>query len=182
MLTVPCIPAASRAEPGVLAARHERGAALLAVSDISHRSCSHIERPSAAGMGHPTPVLPVPGLISSRSRRRRRGRAPRPGAARSCRAARMVVTVPRVHAAPERCGFRSGSAADGHGIPASFSARVIRATLCPASRCANIHRNTCAVSGSGSSRCARLPQAACALFGCGPASASRYPYGGRPPS
>jgi hypothetical protein len=33
-----------------------------------------------------------------------------------------------------RCGFRPGSAADGHGTPASFSARVIRAALCPASR------------------------------------------------
>ena len=81
----------------------------------------------------------------------------------------------------DRCGFRAGSAADGHGTPASFSARAIRATLCPASRCANIHLTTCAVSGSGSRRCARRPHAACALFGCGPASASRYPYGGRPP-
>jgi hypothetical protein len=57
----------------------------------------------------------------------------------------------------------------------------MRATLCPASRWANIQRTTGAVTGSGSSRCARRPQAACALFGCGPASASRYPYGGRPP-
>jgi len=38
MLAVPCDPAANRAEPGVLAARHERGAALLAVPDISHRT------------------------------------------------------------------------------------------------------------------------------------------------
>ena len=82
---------------------------------------------------------------------------------------------------PAGAGFRAGSAADGHGIPASFSARAIRATLCPASRCANIHATTCAVPGSGSRRCARRPHAACALFGCGPASASRYLYGGRPP-
>jgi hypothetical protein len=63
-------------------------------------------------------------------------------------------------AVPVRCGFRLGSAADGHGIPASFKARVIRATLCPASRWANIHATTGAVSGSGSSRCARRPQEA----------------------
>jgi len=92
---------------------------------------------------------------------------------------RIVVTVPRVHAVPVRCGFRAGSAADGHGTSASFSARAIRARLCPASRWANIHATTCAVPGSGSKRCARRPQAACALFGCGPASPSRYPYGGR---
>jgi len=30
----------------------------------------------------------------------------------------MVVTVPSVHAAAVRCGFRSGSAADGHGMAA----------------------------------------------------------------
>ena len=53
--------------------------------------------------------------------------------------ARIAVTVRSVHAAPVRCGFRLGSAADGHGIPASFRARVIRAALCPASRWANIH-------------------------------------------
>jgi len=94
---------------------------------------------------------------------------------------RMVVTVPRVQPDPVRCGFLSGSAADGHGTPASFSARAIRARLCPASCCANIHATTCAVPGSGSRRCARRPQAAWALFGCGPASPSRYPYGGRPP-
>ena len=82
---------------------------------------------------------------------------------------------------PARCGLRPGSAADGHGTPASFNARVIRAAVCPASRCANIHDTTGAVAGSGSSLCARRPHAACALFGCGPASASRYPYGGRPP-
>ena len=41
------------------------------------------------------------------------------------------MTVPSVHAAPVRCGFRPGSAADGHGIPASFSARAIRATDVP---------------------------------------------------
>ena len=95
--------------------------------------------------------------------------------------ARIAATVRSVHAAPVRCGFRPGSAADGHGTPASFSARVIRAALCPASRCANIHVTTGAVAGSGSRRCARRPHAACALFGCGPASPSRYPYGGRPP-
>lgn len=38
------------------------------------------------------------------------------------------------HAAPLRCGLRFGSAADGQGIPASLSARVIRARLCPVSR------------------------------------------------
>jgi hypothetical protein len=65
--------------------------------------------------------------------------------------ARIAATVRSVHPAPLRCGLRSGSAADGHGMPASFSARVIRAALCPASRCANIHRTTGAVSGSGSS-------------------------------
>ena len=92
-----------------------------------------------------------------------------------------MVTVPSVHPAPERCGFLAGSAADGHGTPASFSARAIRATECPASRWAKIHRTTCAVSGSGSRQWARRPQAACALFGCGPASPSRYRYGGRPP-
>ena len=94
---------------------------------------------------------------------------------------RIVVTVPSVQLAPVRCVFRPGSAADGHGTPASFSARAIRATECPARRWAKIHRTTGAVAGSGSSRCARRPHAACALFGCGPASASRYPYGGRPP-
>ncbi len=80
-----------------------------------------------------------------------------------------------------RCGLRFGSAADGHGIAASLSALVIRATLCPASRWANIQATTGAVWGSGSSRCARRPQAAWALFGCGPASARRYPYGSQPP-
>ena len=95
---------------------------------------------------------------------------------------RIAATVRSVHPAPVRCGFRAGSAADGHGIPASFSARVIRAALCPASRCANIHRTTGAVTGSASSRCARRPQAACALFGCGPPSPSRYPCGGRVPA
>ena len=95
--------------------------------------------------------------------------------------ARIAATVRSVHPLPARCGFRPGSAADGHGTPASFRARVIRAAECPASRCANIHDTTGAVTGSGSSRCARRPHAACALFGCGPASASRYPYGGRPP-
>jgi hypothetical protein len=94
---------------------------------------------------------------------------------------RIVDTVRSVHAAPVLCRLRPGSAADGRGTPASFSARAIRATLCPASRCAKTHPTTCAVSGSGSSRCARLPHDACTLFGCGPASPSRYPYGGRPP-
>ncbi len=41
---------------------------------------------------------------------------------------KIVVTVPSVHPAPARCGFRPGPAADGHGMPASFSARAIRAT------------------------------------------------------
>ena len=66
--------------------------------------------------------------------------------------AKIAATVRSVHPAPERYGFRAGSAADGHGIPASFSARVILAALCPASRCPNIHRTTGAVTGSGSSR------------------------------
>ena len=79
--------------------------------------------------------------------------------------ARIAATVRSVHPAPVRCGFRFGSAADGHGIPASLRARVMRATLCPASRWANIHRTTGAVTGSGSSRCARRPHAACALSG-----------------
>ena len=35
----------------------------------------------------------------------------------------MVATVRSVHAAPLRCGFLPGSTADGHGTPASFSAR-----------------------------------------------------------
>ena len=91
--------------------------------------------------------------------------------------ARIAATVRSVQPVPVRCEFRPGSAADGHGIPASFSARVIRAALCPASRCANIHTTTGAVAGSGSSRCACRPYAAGALFGCGPASASRYPAG-----
>ena len=93
----------------------------------------------------------------------------------------MAATVPSIHPAPVRCWFRAGPAADGHGTPASFKARAIRAVLCPASRWAKIHQTACAVSGPGSSRCARRPQAAQALFGCGPASPSRYPYGGRPP-
>ncbi len=88
---------------------------------------------------------------------------------------RIVVTVPSVQPAPVRCVLRPGSAADGHGTAASFKARAIRATECPARRWAKIHRTTCAVRGSGSRRCARRPHAACALFGCGPASASRYP-------
>ena len=46
--------------------------------------------------------------------------------------ARIAATVRSVHPAPVRCGFRFGSAADGHGIPASLRARVMRATLCPA--------------------------------------------------
>jgi hypothetical protein len=74
--------------------------------------------------------------------------------------ARIAATVLSVHAVPLRCGLRLGSAADGHGIPASLSARVIRATLCPASRWANIHVTTGAVCGSGSSRCTRRPHAA----------------------
>src|SRR5579871_3630653 len=48
--------------------------------------------------------------------------------------------------------FRPGSTADGHGTPASFRARVIRAALCPASRWANIHVTTGAVAGSDSRR------------------------------
>ena len=67
------------------------------------------------------------------------------------------------------------------GLAASRSWRTVRRRGSPwVLRCANIHRTTGAVTGSGSSRCARRPQAAWALFGCGPASPSRYPYGGRP--
>ena len=53
---------------------------------------------------------------------------------------KIVVTVPSVHPAPVRCRFRPGSADDGQGTPASFSARAIRATEWPASRRAKIHR------------------------------------------
>ena len=95
---------------------------------------------------------------------------------------RIDATVRTDQPEPTRCELRAGSAADGHGILASFKARAIRATEWPASRWANIHRTTFSVSGSGLRRCARRPQDACILFGCGPASASRYPYGGRPPS
>ena len=62
--------------------------------------------------------------------------------------AKIVATVRSVHAVPDPCGFRSGSTADGHGMPASFMARVIRAVLCPASRCAKIHVTMCSVAGS----------------------------------
>ena len=62
---------------------------------------------------------------------------------------RMVVTVPSVHPAPVRCVLRPGSAADGHGTPASFSARAIRATECPARRWAKIHRTMGAVARVG---------------------------------
>jgi hypothetical protein len=72
--------------------------------------------------------------------------------------------------------MRTGTAPRRRSAP-----RVIRAALCPASRCAKIHVTTGAVAGSGSSLCARRPHAACALFGCGPASPRRYPNGGRPP-
>lgn len=82
--------------------------------------------------------------------------------------ARIARTVVRVHAWPLRWVLRRGSAADGQGTAASFSARVIRARLCPASRWVNIQPTTGAVCGYGSSRRARRPQAACALFGCGP--------------
>jgi hypothetical protein len=73
--------------------------------------------------------------------------------------ARIAATVRNVHRTPVRCGLRRGSAADGHGIPASLSARLIRAALWPASRWANIHRTTGAVTGSGSSLSARRPPA-----------------------
>jgi len=53
---------------------------------------------------------------------------------------RIAVTAPSVQPAAVRCGFLAGSAADGHGIPASFSARAIRATEWPARRWAKIHR------------------------------------------
>jgi hypothetical protein len=49
-----------------------------------------------------------------------------------------VLTVPGVRPAAARCGFLAGPAADGHGAPASFKARAIRAAECPASRWANI--------------------------------------------
>ena len=44
---------------------------------------------------------------------------------------KIVVTVPSVHPVAVRCGFLAGSAADGHGNPASFNARAIRATEMP---------------------------------------------------
>jgi hypothetical protein len=40
-----------------------------------------------------------------------------------------VVTAPSVQAVPLRWVLRPGSAADGHGTPASFNARAIRAAL-----------------------------------------------------
>src|ERR1700733_9747947 len=95
--------------------------------------------------------------------------------------ARIAATVRSVHPPPDRCRFLAGSAADGPGTPASLLAPVLLAAHCRASRWANIHVTTGAMSGSGSRRCARLPHAACALFGCGPASPSMYPYGGGPP-
>ena len=70
---------------------------------------------------------------------------------------RIVVTVPTVQLGPVRWVFRPGSAADGHGTPASFKARAIRAIEWQARRWAKIHRTTGAVRGSGSRRCARRP-------------------------
>jgi hypothetical protein len=75
--------------------------------------------------------------------------------------AKMAATVRSVHAAPVRCGLRPGSAADGHGTAASFRARVIRATLCTASRCANIRWTTCAVAGFEAVRAYRPPGIPC---------------------
>ena len=106
----------------------------------------------------PVPHLPpgVPGIGQDR----------RHGAQRPCRAGSARLP--------------SGSAADGHGIPESLSARVILATLCPASRRTNIQRHR---------RCGRIR-----LQAVRPPSPRRvrlvrmrtgireaYPYGGRPP-
>jgi hypothetical protein len=43
----------------------------------------------------------------------------------------MARTAPRVQARFDRCGLRCGSAADGHGIPVSLSARARRAKAVP---------------------------------------------------
>ncbi|GGZ04261.1 hypothetical protein GCM10010365_23990 [Streptomyces poonensis] len=53
------------------------------------------------------------------------------GVAGLARMARTVVSTQRV---PCRCGLRSGPAAAGQGMAASLRARVMRATLCRASR------------------------------------------------
>jgi len=64
MLAVPCGPAASRAEPGVLTARHERGAALLAVPVISHRAMLRVHarpcRTQQREEARPDQALPAP--------------------------------------------------------------------------------------------------------------------------
>jgi hypothetical protein len=72
------------------------------------------------------------------------------------------VQVPSDTVIPHRCPFPGmpGSAADGHGTPASFKARAIRAAEWQARRWAKIQRTTGAVRGSGSRRCARRPHAA----------------------
>ena len=72
------------------------------------------------------PRVTLPGSASSVSVRCR-FRTCRPVYRGFCK---MVVTVPSGHPAPVRCLLRRGSAADGHGTPASFSALAIRATEC----------------------------------------------------
>src|SRR4051794_39091395 len=59
----------------------------------------------------------------------------------------MARTVVSAQVVRVRWVFRFGSAADGQGISASFSARVIRVTLCPANRWTKIHITIGAVSG-----------------------------------
>ena len=70
----------------------------------------------------------------------------------------IAAPVRGVHPAPVRCGFRSGSAADGQGIPASFRARVFRAALRPASRCANIQATPARSKGPARAGAPRGPR------------------------
>jgi hypothetical protein len=44
MPAIPCDPAASRAEPGVLATRRKNSAALVAFPEISHRAMLRVTR------------------------------------------------------------------------------------------------------------------------------------------
>ncbi len=56
--------------------------------------------------------------------------------------------------APDRAGQQGTQPLALMGGQPSGVPGVLRATLCPASRCANIHCTTGAVAGSGSSLCA----------------------------
>src|SRR5712691_1653785 len=53
VLAVPCDPAASRAEPGVLAARREQSAALLAVPGLSHQAMLRVTCMPSTGRSAP---------------------------------------------------------------------------------------------------------------------------------